>query len=62
MTNLYRQPKGRWTTPKYCPECEDEYYGPGALSRKDNKTEICPECGVREALQAAADEYGMELV
>lgn len=23
-----------------------------ALSRKDNKTETCPECGVREAIEA----------
>jgi len=33
-----------------CPSCEkvvDEY---PALSRKDNKTEICSECGQKEAL------------
>lgn len=27
--------------------------GNAALSRVDNKTEICPECGLREAMQQA---------
>ena len=38
---------------KKCPVCGREYSEPSALSRVDNVTEICPECGVREALQAA---------
>lgn len=38
---------------KKCPVCGREYSEPSALSRTDNKTEICPECGIREALQAA---------
>ena len=33
-----------------CIICGKEYEGPGALSRRDNKTEICPDCGMREAL------------
>ena len=33
-----------------CPKCGKEYIGYPALSRKDNKTEICPLCGVLEAL------------
>ena len=36
-----------------CPVCGREYTAPPALSRKDNKTEICPLCGMREALEAA---------
>lgn len=36
-----------------CPKCGREYEGYPALSRVDNKTEICSECGMREAL----DEY-----
>jgi hypothetical protein len=43
--------------PKVCPICDgwipnNEQPGayPGALSRVDNKTEICSACGVREAL------------
>ena len=33
-----------------CPKCGKYYVGYPALSREDNKTEICPECGVKEAL------------
>lgn len=35
-----------------CPKCGCEYTGRSALSREDNKTEICPDCGMREALNA----------
>ena len=34
-----------------CPKCGIEYQGYPALSRKDNKTPICPDCGTREALE-----------
>lgn len=34
-----------------CPRCGTEYVGHPAISRKDNKTPICPDCGTREALQ-----------
>ena len=37
----------------FCPKCGKTYQGYPALSRADNRTEICPECGVREALEAA---------
>jgi len=37
-----------------CPICGKLFSEPPALSRTDNKTLICPECGVREALQAAS--------
>ena len=33
-----------------CPLCKNEYEGYPAVSRKDNKTEICNDCGVVEAL------------
>lgn len=33
-----------------CPRCGKAYYGAPALSRRDNKTPICPDCGTREAL------------
>ena len=36
-----------------CPLCGNLYRGYPATSRLDNKTEICPECGTREALTAA---------
>ena len=33
-----------------CPKCGKYYVGYPALSRKDNKTKICPECGLKEAI------------
>ena len=33
-----------------CPKCGKYYAEYPALSREDNKTKICPECGVAEAL------------
>ena len=35
-----------------CPICGKEYTGAPALSREDNKTLICPDCGTRQALAA----------
>ena len=35
-----------------CPVCGNTYQGVPALSRKDNKTHICPDCGTREALES----------
>jgi hypothetical protein len=39
---------------KECPHCSNPLTDHPALSRADNKTEICPACGVREAMEAAA--------
>lgn len=37
---------------KICPKCGELYIkGKGALSRRDNKTEICSICGAREAIE-----------
>jgi len=38
---------------RICQVCGKSYTAPPAISRKDNKTEICPLCGMREALAAA---------
>lgn len=35
-----------------CPICGQEYTGAPALSREDNQTLICPDCGTRQALAA----------
>ena len=35
-----------------CPKCGKEYHGTPALSRVDNETYICPDCGTREALES----------
>jgi len=34
-----------------CPICHKDYSDVPAISRKDNKTEICPACGTKEALE-----------
>lgn len=35
-----------------CPRCGKAYHGHPALSRVDNETLICPDCGTREALDS----------
>ncbi len=35
-----------------CPRCHNEYDGHPAISRYDNKTEICEKCGLMEGLWA----------
>ena len=37
---------------RICPICGKPYSGVPALSRKDNKTLICPDDSVREALES----------
>jgi predicted nucleic-acid-binding Zn-ribbon protein len=41
-----------------CPKCGLAFTGIPALSREDNTTLICPDCGIREAL--ASIGIGME--
>lgn len=36
---------------KVCPRCGKSYTSHPAISRRDNKTEICPDCGVLEAME-----------
>lgn len=38
--------------PHICPLCGRAYDEPPALSRADNQTDICPSCGMMEALAA----------
>ena len=33
-----------------CPLCGRAYHGAPALSREDNETLICPDCGTRQAM------------
>jgi transcription elongation factor Elf1 len=35
-----------------CPLCGKIYQGSPALSRADNETLICPDCGTRQALES----------
>ncbi len=51
--------KDNTTTLRTCPLCGAQYGDVPALSRTDNVTLICPDCGTREALQSigvSADE------
>lgn len=43
--------KNRNGTIKKCPICKKSIIGYPAISRKDNKTEICSNCGVIQALE-----------
>ncbi len=38
--------------PRTCPRCGKVYYERPALSRADNETLICPDCGTRQALES----------
>lgn len=37
---------------RVCPLCGREYTGQPALSRTDNETPVCPDCGTRQALES----------
>lgn len=39
-------------TMRSCPLCGKSYTGHPALSRADNFTLICPDCGTRQALES----------
>lgn len=40
-----------------CPYCGKAYTARPALSRKDGKTLICPDCGIREALTGLGIDF-----
>lgn len=42
---------------RICPVCKKAYEGYPALSRTDNKTEICPDCGTLEALAQFVENH-----
>lgn len=44
--------KNEETKAKICPLCGKRYDGVPALSRADNETLICPDCGTRQALSS----------
>lgn len=45
---------------RICPKCKKVYYGVPALSREDNKTEICSACGQNEAIMAFLNFRGIK--
>ena len=44
--------KNNVTRLSICPRCGKPFTEPPALSRLDNETLICPDCGTREALES----------
>ena len=42
---------------RICPICGKEYSDHPAISRKDNKTEICSKCGTMEAVEEFINEF-----
>lgn len=50
------QPKEEVLEVRDCPRCGCLYTGYPAISRKDNKTEICSDCGLAEAMNAFMKE------
>jgi len=44
--------KGNERKSRVCPLCGCTYTEASALSRTDNETLICPDCGTRQALQS----------
>jgi transposase-like protein len=48
--------------PKKCPKCKQIYTEYPALSRRDNKTYICPDCGTMEAMEDLAKSREIEKV
>jgi len=40
---------------RQCPLCGKIYNDPPAISRKDSRIKICPDCGTREALEPAVE-------
>lgn len=45
-----------------CPICKEKYCGYPAISRKDNKTPICPKCGQKEALEDFVEHKKLDAV
>lgn len=47
------KPQKSTSAPNYCPRCRAALPKFPALSRRDNKTRICSDCGLIEALEDA---------
>lgn len=50
--------KEEFRTPAVCSRCGATYCARPAISRLDNETPICPDCGTREALESIGVEPG----
>ena len=50
------RPSDSPTKTRVCPLCGKTYHSHPAISRIDNTTLICPDCGIREALASIGVE------
>ena len=46
---------------KKCPKCGGPLRDRPALSRRDNKTDICADCGYKEAMEDIENRVGVHL-
>ena len=44
--------KNQELLPRVCPICGRTYTAPPAISRTDNRTPVCPDCGIRQSLES----------
>lgn len=42
---------------RICPECKKEFTDYGSISRKDDKKIICPECEIKQAMEAYVEYF-----
>ena len=45
-----------------CPKCGRKYSAPPAISRADNKTELCPVCGAKEAIAFLPEDKRADII
>ena len=48
---MYNEERATWQSYDVCPRCDSTMTEFPALSRKDNKTDICSDCGTAEAME-----------
>ena len=52
----YNEERGTWQSYDACPRCNSAITTFPALSRRDNKTDICSDCGTAEGLEDYANQ------
>ena len=52
----YNEERGTWKSYDACPRCNSAITEFPALSRRDNKTDICSDCGLAEGLEDACGQ------
>lgn len=47
---------------RFCPKCGRMYTDPPAVSRMPGGADICPACGMQEALEAMRNHFGKRII